>query len=297
MRSIICAIIKNEQRFIREWVEHYLKLGFECLYLYEDYGSESHAEILKDYIKQYKVVITRLDESDIIEKSTAGTANQYNLYKNFLEKCKREKLADWIGFFDVDEFMMFNNGWNLKRLENLFQDAGGVLLCWRIYGANGHLKRPEGKVVDNYTSYMPNNFKIDNFLKWNVKSLVNVENCTGLENIHVFKDCVFTDGKNHFDTDDMSFKKAWINHYFTKSWEDYCDRTFSRGNMNNDYRTLDLFFKCSPEFKDRENDMIESQRYRHTASTMYISKKKHIISGGNVDRLQELTYKLNKGLL
>jgi hypothetical protein len=46
MKSIICAIIKDEQRFIKEWVEYYLSIGFDKLYIFEDYGSTSHKKIL-----------------------------------------------------------------------------------------------------------------------------------------------------------------------------------------------------------------------------------------------------------
>lgn len=126
MKSVICAIVKNEQRFIREWVEHYLNIGFDKLYIFEDYGSDTHYEQIKDYIKDNKVILNSLDKTHYIKRYKKGTSVQRNLYLKFLMECKKTHNADWIGFFDVDEFMFFEDGWNLEKLENEFKDHGGL---------------------------------------------------------------------------------------------------------------------------------------------------------------------------
>jgi hypothetical protein len=45
----ICAIIKDEQRFLKEWLDYHLKLGFEDIHLIEDLNSKPHDSIVKDY--------------------------------------------------------------------------------------------------------------------------------------------------------------------------------------------------------------------------------------------------------
>jgi hypothetical protein len=292
MTSVICAIVKNEQRFIKEWVEHNLKIGFDKLYIFEDFGSKSHKEQLSDLIEEGKVDLVSLQESHVIPHYKKGTSVQKGLYNYFLNRCKKEGIADWCAFIDVDEFIMFEKGWGLKSLEREFKDFGGVLLCWKNFGANGHVKRPEGKVVDNYTTHLPEGSKIDEggTTEWNIKSLTNIKLVGEQRAVHVFGGCVFTDHKS-FKDGDMTYGKAWINHYFTKSWEDYCDRMFSRGNMHNNYRCFDKFFKVSPEFMPKKKEMVMSVRYRHATSTMWISREMKIISGGNVGRLNELRKK------
>lgn len=288
LTSVVCAIIKNEQLFIREWAEHYLDLGFDKLYIYEDFGSSSHEKELKELINSSKVELINLDNSRVIPNYPKGTMVQGSLYSYFLNKCKREKLADWIGFFDVDEFMMFEDGWNLEKLEEDFADCGGVLLAWRLYGANGHIERPSGGVKENYTTPMPLGSRLDNALEWNVKSFVNVAHCDGKKHIHMFNGCLRTNHTPATWNSGLIFEKAWLNHYYTKSWEDYLNRIFCRGNMQNNYRCLDKFFKCNPELLPKKKEMVFAQRYRHTASTMWISRELKIISGGNKQRLQEL---------
>lgn len=292
-KSVVCAIIKNEQRFIREWVNHYLNIGFDVLYLYEDFDSTSHKEDLQDFIRDGKAVLTNLAKTKVIPHYSKGTEVQMQLYSYFLDKCKKEKIADWIGFFDVDEFLVFEKDYSLQRLEKEYKDEAGIVLSWVIYGANGHIKRPEGNVVENYTSHLPLGTLLDFKTQWNVKSLVNVKNCEGAYHNHVFKGCVNTDGNLFIPKDnlELTFSKAWLNHYYSKSWEDYLDRIFSRGNMQNNFRCLDKFFFCSPEFLPKKEEMILSQRYIHVASTMWISRDMKIISGGNDERLEELRQK------
>lgn len=290
MQYVICAIVKNEQRFIREWVEHYLSIGFTKIYVFEDFGSRSHLSQVSDYVDSGQVVLDSLDQSHFIKKERKGTMVQRNLYDKFLKTCRENNTADWIGFFDVDEFLAFEQGWDLQRLTEEFSSEAGILLSWVVYGASGHIKRPAGSVCESYTQHMPEGFLLDGGWPWNVKSLVNVHKCPGMKHIHVFKDCVNTSHK----TEGLSFSCAWLNHYYTKSWEDYCERMFRRGNMHNNFRSFDQFFKCSPELQHRQREMVESVRYRHCKSTMWISRSMKIISGGNELRLKELSSRIRR---
>lgn len=280
MVTVLCGIVKNEQRFIREWVEHYLRIGFSRLYIYEDYGSDTHKEQIQDYIDKGKVELVNLEETGFVRRFGRGTVTQSMLYNKFLKLCRAGAIqADWVGFFDVDEFMMFEAGWNLQRLEEAFKEYGGILLAWKLYGANGHIKRPEGNVVDNYTSHLSEGSTLDGNPKWNVKSFVNIKNCSTMPCIHRFEGCVAT---NYSEEETLCFEKAWLNHYYSKSWEDYCDRIFNRGNMNNNARSLDQFFTVSPEFYDKREEMIMAQRYNRPAGTVWVSREFGIAGGGNI---------------
>ena len=289
MKSIICAIVKDEQRFIREWVDWHLNIGFEKIYIFEDFGSTSHVDLLIDLIKKDKVDVIALDDGKV-PVSNAGYGHrpsgtkptQYDLYIWFFNKVKEKNLADWIAFIDVDEFINFEEGYNLERLEEEYSDKGVVLLSWKNYNASGHIERPEGNVVDNYTKWeVPREGK-----EWGHKSLVNVAVGSGFDTNHTFKGCVRPNGGDK--NSPQCYKKAWINHYFTKSWEDYCDRIFNRGNMHNDYRTLDTFFKYNKDLWNKRRELIESVRYKHARSATWLSREFKIISGGNVNRLDEL---------
>lgn len=291
MKSVICVIVKNEQRFIREWVEWHLNIGFDEIHIFEDFGSVSHTEEIKDYIEQGVVFLTPLDsgtipiaDSGYAHKNGGTKPTQSELYDWFLKKAKAEHTCDWIAFIDVDEFIEFEEGYNLKRLEEEYKDTGGVLLSWKMYGANGHIMRPEGSVVESYKGEHWTESKEGK--QWGLKSLVNVNVSKGQLTVHSFEGCVHTDGGDRFSP--HCYDKAWIDHFFTKSWTDWCDRIFSRGNMHNNYRTLDTFFLYNEDMLPQKKELIEATRHLHTACTTWISRDLNIISGGNLDKLTML---------
>lgn len=291
MKSVICVQVKNEHRYIREWVEHNLNIGFDCIYIYEDWRSLSHYDVLRDLIRKRKVVLTPFSSNRvpiIRGDNCRGIPTQYQLFSWFFNECKAQHIdAEWIGFFDVDEFLVFDKGWDLFKIEQAFKNYGCVYPCWVMYGANGHVKRPCGNVVDNYTSFMPLYYHMEQPM-WYHKSLVNVRICSGMKNIHTFNEGVFTDGVTFTDSW-LSFSKCHLNHYFTKSFEDYCERMQSRGNMANNNRCYDEFFEMSPEFQDKEEEMLNFLRFNSKNNdTMWISHKHKIISGGNKNQIEKI---------
>jgi hypothetical protein len=55
-----------------------------------------------------------------------------------------------------------------------------------------------------------------------------------------------TDGEvNGYGEEYRTFSKAWLAHYFTKSWEDWCDKMFWRGDIFNNHRFFDDFFELN----------------------------------------------------
>jgi len=49
MKTAICTQIKNSRRYIKEWADWHLAQGISKIYLFEDYGSESHKDIFEGY--------------------------------------------------------------------------------------------------------------------------------------------------------------------------------------------------------------------------------------------------------
>lgn len=281
MKKSICCIIKNEQRFLKEWLEYHLNLGFDAIYCYEDYRSDTHKDITDEY---ENVFLSTCEEYGVPNYVSPET--QDHLYKKFLNEHNDE--YDWIAFIDVDEFIILDNEYTLDKLFEEYKDYAGIWLSWKMYNANGHIKRPEGKVMDNYTQVVEDND--DNMLdsiKWNKKSVVNCHVAVDFLNIHLIKGGVDIN-YNGNKLAPKVFKKAWINHYFSKSWEDYLDRIFNRGNLNNHLRCLDQFFDQNPDMADKKIELCEKERYRHTAVNMYVSRDLKIISGGNVNIIKKL---------
>jgi len=284
-KYVICAIIKDEQRFLKEWIDYHLNLGFNHIYLYEDYNSTSHIEITAPYekVSLFPIEITSIPQQQTSKK-------QIDLYNWFLKKSKSESIADWILYIDIDEFLVFEDGYNIQRLCEEFEPYTGVYLCWRMYNANGHIKRPKGGVMESYTQESKNDERADyGNLNWQIKSFVNVKKAYGMYLHEVFGGVNVEHG---IKWPYRIFKKAWINHYFTKSWEDYVERMCKRGNMSKDFRTYDHFFENNKDMLPLKEQLINSVRNIHTKSTFWISEDLKLISGGNVNKLNKLNNRI-----
>lgn len=265
----ICVIIKDEHDYIEEWIEHNINIGFDKIYIYEDSYSKSHVDILKKYGE--RIVLTRFDDLHLEEqcKKRYGSVHQEVLFEYYIELHKGQD--EWCAFIDPDEYIMFEPGWNLDKLINKFNQERGIYLFWKLYGANGHLKKPKGKIVDNYTTEC----KWDNQKHWCVKSIINFNNYTGKFKIpiHIADNLVNTLGLHTANVD--CYAKAWINHYYTKSWEDWVYQNIKRGDLN-DYsksnlKRLSNFFNHNTDMLHLTKECYKQCFYKENISQSYIT--------------------------
>ena len=240
MKTAICVIIKDELDYLDEWLDYHFDLGIDEIYLYEDYGSLSHSTITKKYGDK-----VHLESIDIIfdkKDSKHGVAKQIKLFDWFPITYKDK--FDWVLFIDIDEFLILKQP--LQQLLKDYDDKPGLLLKWRYYGANGHKTKPKGKVMDNYTKYSVCNFDY----YWSKKSFVNLKYFTYWEiTIHAINGGVYP-------INEFGDCKAYINHYFTKSWDEWKYKLLSRGDVAINNRKIYQFFKLNPDMLHMKNDLL-----------------------------------------
>jgi hypothetical protein len=241
MTTSICAIIKDEQRFLKEWLDYHFAIGFDSIFLCEDRGSLPHQDIVQNY--KNVQLIQYFDALDAYG-ATAGSIRQSNYYNWFLEHNPTN--CDYCAFIDIDEFISLNEGVELPDLLNICRNKPGLYLFWLNYNANGNIKRPEGLVRDVYKQtcgLLPCDSN------WNYKSIVNMHNTRKMVTVHQVKGGVNTRGfaSNSYTT----YYMAHIDHYFTKSFEDWIAR-LKRGDLNEGHRKLEDFTVLNPDLDKRE---------------------------------------------
>lgn len=264
MKTCICCIIKDEQPYLKEWLDYNLNVGFDTIYLYEDFNSKSHKDIVSQY-DENKVILTLVETIDECKGNFA--ARQYNTYMYHLNKYKTE--YDWIAFFDIDEFIKFDNDYSLHKLLNEFKDYEGVSLYWRNYGANGLLSRDMNKGVEE-TFCNDNNIKEIPFstLLYDYKTIVNTKLCYRLQSVHKSRLSYNTNYKKmdiRYKLCEKTYDKAWINHYFTKSWEEFLNLR-RRGDLSRNFRKIELFFEVNKEFLPQKEELMKDLNYNEFIS-------------------------------
>lgn len=248
---VICTIIKDEHEYLDEWIQYNLSLGFDEIYLYEDYGSKSHQDITSKYKNVHLRSIEGLEVEKFVQNKS-GSYRQLGLFRWFCKEMHGK--VDWCAFIDIDEFIMFDEGYDLNKLLTEHSNDNCFYLFWKQMNANGHINKPNGSTIDNYTTQVKLTNGDDG---WGFKSIVNMRKPTieWRNNHECIGGCIT---KKHLKTTRVRcYEKAWINHYFTKSWEDWCYRIFVRGDVFKNHRKLFHFFKYNEDLRSKQGEMMK----------------------------------------
>lgn len=235
----IVAIAKNEREYIEEWVKYHKLIGVEKIFLYNNGSTDDTTKILKPYIKSD--YITLID--------FPGTGKQLPAYNDALKKYAY--LCKYMAFIDVDEFLYV---YDHKSLYNVIEEimakdlnAGGVAVNWRMFGSSGYISKPEGGVLENFLWRAKEQGKGNACIKTIVCPQYVFEYAHPHYPTYIFgKYSIDETGKRvdnwYNPTDELHLIR--INHYFTKSKEEWIKRR-SMGTVLNekDKRTLDEFYQ------------------------------------------------------
>lgn len=221
----ICAIFQNEGRFLREWVEYHRIIGVDHLYLYNNNSSDDYKAVLAPYVESGFVTLTDWPERFA----------QLKMYEDCWRRHRDE--SHWIGFIDLDEFVNLQKDDDIKDFLRRYRRYPGVYLSWREFGTSGRMEEGDGLVTEKYTSCWP-------CLQFAGKTFINNDYRRFFITVHCFHAYCgripmfpVTDSKTFAYRTEIFFPyvprhpKAWINHYWSKSYEWFKYKTFGRDDV------------------------------------------------------------------
>lgn len=250
MKCAICAIAKNENDYINEWCKYHLNLGFDEIYIFDN--NDKTAEYIGNRIdKNIK------DKVFIIPANTLTHGFQVKVYSLFYRDFNKE--FDWIGYLDIDEFIVLNKHNNIKDfLSTISSDIQTVRMNWQIYGDDGILN---GDI--NVPVYKRIVKKLNHSFNMHGKCIVrgNIKDCHFISshypvigsNNELTKSCL-PSGKK-LQNDKVSIGKieydvAYIAHYMTKTWEEFKKQKLNRTDAGfNKKLSIDYFKRINPNTK------------------------------------------------
>ena len=119
--------------------------------------------------------------------------------------------------------------------------AGGISINWLIFGSNGHVTKPEGGVLENYTMCARKDFGVNHITK-TITDPMRILSASG--HTSVYRRGFYNLDENgnivhgRLSTKAVNFEQIRINHYFTKSLEEYKAK-IARGKADQpDLRTM-----------------------------------------------------------
>ena len=230
----LALMIKNESKYIQEWIEYHLLVGVDKFYIYDNESTDDLKNILKVYIDQGIVEYIYFP----------GKHRQIYMCNDAINRA--EKKSKWLALIDTDEFIVPISEDSIPKILKEFEYAPGVEVNWLLYGSSGELKQREGLVIERFKNHSLPSFEVNK----NVKTICNPR--TVLQaSVHVHKyfghlKSVNTDHKENdimFLEREACFKNIRINHYFTRSFEEYMNKRKSgvATHQNPNYRNEKTF--------------------------------------------------------
>ena len=267
IKVALCCIAKLENNYIIEFIEHYLNLGFNKIYIYDnnDIDGEQFNDKILDYINNGTVVVIN---------KRGLRVQQFKVYSECYDEYKYK--YDYICFFDCDEFLILNKHNTIQEYlsQPKFNNYNLICINWQIYDDNELLYYENIPVKERFTHKISYNLKYYNidpprkansYFKtiakcinnYNIKFynahtgiLDNSKRCNSIGEEIILEDYDF----NMFDDSLVNLDEAYLAHYTYKTAEEYKLKMY-KGNTDYDYNgyTKELFFMINRYSKEKEN--------------------------------------------
>ena len=253
MKTAIIACVKCEERYIIEWIEWHINIGFDHFYLVDNNDADytpSLESVVKDYVD--KGVVTIVDCKGM-------KPVQPNCYNIVMDKYGDE--CDWYAVIDIDEFLYLPKHNNIKTFLNGFNNTDVIHIHWVFYGDNDLIYYEEGDVQKRFTklakvgksAYVKSIFRNKSTIESHTHRKMVIDNLHLIleGNDIVSKNCIgdtiTTHGGFMCQYKDEEFDVAYLKHYITKSLEEYINTKRKRGagrrkKTDSNKYTMDFFF-------------------------------------------------------
>ena len=263
LKVCLCTIGKKENLYASEFVEHYKKIGYDKIFIYDNnnIGDEKFEDVLTNQISNKFVEI-------INYRGYRGKRQspQSDAFIDCYEKNKNN--YDWLSFFDFDEFLELNKSRNIKEyLSNKqFKKCANIKINWLMFSDNNLLYYENISLQERFTTplYHDNaNIIIKSTVRGNLKfnywrSMNNPHSssnylraCNSMGNI--------TDSTTFYSSP-TNHEYSYLKHYPTKTIEEYCNK-IKRGRadllIKLDNKTLENYFNYFFERNKKTKNKIE----------------------------------------
>lgn len=239
MNTLLCCIGRNENKYVRYFIEYYKKLGVTNICLFDNNrdNEEDFNDSIGDYINDGYVILKDYRNRTVCQNDAYNEC--YELYGD---------KYDWIMFFDLDEFLSLNDNEYKTISEYLSEDFlekyDMIHINWMIYGDSDKLYYENKPILERLTkpidfyknvSYdFPENFHVKSIIRGGLKNIKFVENShTIINDIKCCNDI----GEPLISTNafsNISYEKCFLKHFTTKTIDEYCEKVI-RGLPDRQY--------------------------------------------------------------
>ena len=210
----ILAILKNEAPNMEEWLCHHMAIGVDHFFLYDNGSTDELHEVLKPYA-DHGVVTTVYFPMRGLQRD----ANNH-VVRFFGDT------TEWIAYVDIDEFLVPENDESISDVMARYPDAEQVLVSRKEFCYSGNRTPVEGFVTEEYREYSEHVPRMGTgevlakpIIRPRGTARVGIHNAFTVHGRTVNTAGVSTSEGTVIE--DPSYANLQMNHYFTKSREEF----------------------------------------------------------------------------
>lgn len=224
--------------YLIEWLNHHHSLGVDHFFIYDNDSKVPITESIKDI---------RFNSDISVELAPGKSSSILNIqmqsYTKFLSDIQESRLPhyDRVAFIDEDEFIICENSSIKETLKN-YLSYPALGLSWKVFGSSGLINQTPEPQMKKFTKHTGRYYEAN----INIKSIVNPYLVKAAINPHSFSyhfgQCV----NIHKIPIEGSFaypvhQTIWINHYWTRSLEEWKLKAERGSPDNGQKRNLSMF--------------------------------------------------------
>lgn len=233
--SAVILLIKDENRYLKEWLDWHLALGFEHIYIYDNGEKDNTQDIVDGYAAETQQKIT------VVDWTGHHVHIQQDAYNHFMDTYKQD--VRWGLFIDSDEFLRFTDGetTDVNTFLQAYEDYTEVWGYEVEYDANGQEKYENKPVRERFTR------RTDAREGFYWKNFIQVNRIDSFLMHYAYYD----PAKHQIFKNEQSNQDLFvIDHYYTKSWEEWQWKIKERGGADPNYhKALQEFFFYNPDME------------------------------------------------
>ena len=263
LKVCLCTIGKKENLYASEFVNHYKKIGYDKVFIYDnnDIGDEKFEDVLDKQISNNFV--------EIINYRGYRGKRENPQFEAFIDCYEKNKYNyDWLSFFDFDEFLELNKHKNIKEYLNdkRFKKCSNIKINWLTFSDSNLLYYENIPVQKRFTTPIYNFFR-NKLIKSTVRGNLKINYWRGMNNPHSSNKNITTcnsmgkiiDPKKYYSSP-FNYKFSCLKHYSTKTIEEYCNKS-KRGRsdilVKLNKKTLKSYFKYFFKLNKKTKEKID----------------------------------------
>lgn len=211
----ICAILKNEAPYLIEWLEFHKIVGVEQFYLYDNFSSDHAIDLVQSYI----------DSGEVIWHEWPIKHGQLQAYQHCLENYCQQ--TEWLALMDLDEFLFPTEKNDIRDLLDEYKEYPAIGVNWLVFGSSGHRTKPNGLQIENFTHRSEETWEPNKHIKSIVQPTQAIRPLDPHSFIYINNQFAVTENKEAVIgpwTGSVSVNKLRINHYTTRSLQEYTEK-------------------------------------------------------------------------